>query len=287
MNVQEHISLKGKTTMRIGGTAHYYAELASKQDIEEAARFTSEHKVPLVVLGGGANTIFANGEIEALVVRITANTVQISKSHVTAEAGKNLAMLVNELAEKNLDLSPLTGIPGSVGGAVFGNAGQGPTSTWIGSFVDSVTVYVDGKWREFSRKECDFGYRDSVFKRLKAPVIWSAALSVPTRPVAEIKAEIEHLLQKRFKTQPHTKTAGSCFKAAGNLPAWKLIDAAGLRGLKIGGVEVSDRHANFLLNTGEATFEDATAIVWKIRNAVKQPLDVEMRFIQNNGSTLF
>jgi len=290
MNIQENVPLRPKTTMRIGGTARYFVELKTKEDVQEATAFATSHNIPIVVFGGGSNTIFADGEIEALVVRTTANAVQIENNCITVEAGKNLAMLINELAEQGLDLSPLTGIPGSVGGAIFGNAGQGPKGTWIDSFVESVTAYVDGKWKEFSRDECKLGYRNSIFKNQSqalAPVIWSTNLSIPTLPAAEIKAEIDRLLNKRFETQPHVKTAGSCFKATDETPAWGLIDEAGLHGLKIGDVQVSEKHANFLLNEGEASFEDAAAIVQKIRDSINQPLEVEMRFIKNDGLSLF
>ena len=95
--------------------------------------------------------------------------------------------------------------------------------------------------------------------------------------------EVERLLQQRIKTQPHMKTAGSCFKAVGSTPAWKLIDAAGLRGRQQGGVSVSEKHANFLINEGEATFEDAVSMVKHVRTHVNDPLEVEMRFYDTDG----
>ena len=147
MDIQENVLLKNKTTMRIGGTAKYYADLTEKKDVEEAVHFAEEKEVPLIILGGGSNTIFADGTIDALVCRIKADDVQVDGNTVTVEAGKILAMLLNELAEKGLDLSALTGIPGSMGGAIFGNAGQGPKGIWLNSFVDSVTAFIGGEWK--------------------------------------------------------------------------------------------------------------------------------------------
>ncbi|MBI2635883.1 FAD-binding protein, partial [Candidatus Peregrinibacteria bacterium] len=216
---------------------------------------------------------------------------------VHVEAGKILASLLNELAEQNLDLSPITGIPGTVGGAIFGNAGQGFGGTWIGHFVKDVTFYHDKQWKTFLQEKCDFHYRHSTFKDLStnyqlqtthSPIIWSTTLLIPTRPKEEIQAEIERLLQKRIETQPHLKTAGSCFKSLPDgTPAWKLIDAAGLRGFQIGDVQVAEKHANFLLNTGKATFADATILIQQIQSRMDQHLDVEMRCVGQDGSAVF
>lgn len=288
MEIQENVNLKPKTTMRIGGPARYYGEAKVKSDIEQAVKFAAEKKVPLIILGGGSNTIFADETIDALVVRIAADATKIEENTVYAESGKNLPMLINELAEKNLDLSPLTGILGTIGGAVFGNAGQGPKGIWLDNYIETVEVFVDGSWKNFSRNECRFSYRESIFKEMPtAPVIWSVTLQVPTKPAAEVKAEVQKLLQKRIETQPHIKTAGSCFKAVGETPAWQLIDAAGLRGEKIGGVQIAEKHANFLLNTGEAKFEDAVKVVDMVKEKISETLDVEMRFIRPDGSLAF
>ena len=280
--------------MRIGGVARYFTELETRADAQTAAQFARANNLPLIVLGSGSSTLFADGEINAVIVRIKERPCAIEGNCVRVGGGNNLAMLINALATQNLDLSPLTGIPGTVGGAIFGNAGQGPNGIWIDHFVKEVVVFVDSGWKTYSYEECEFGYRESMFKKLTAhrlsliaPLIWETTLEIPSRPSAEVKAEIERLLKKRIETQPHIKTAGSCFKAVGQTPAWKLIDAAGLRGLKVGDVEIAEKHANFLLNTGKATFEDAVTLVKNVKNAVSDELDVEMRFIGNDGSLYF
>ncbi len=288
MDTQELFSIKGKTTMRIGGVVRRYAMLQTQADCEQAVRSAAEWKLPLCVLGSGSNTIFADGTVEVFAVQIGNTKTDISENRITVGAGKNLAMLINELAAKNLDLSALTGIPGTVGGALFGNAGQGPKGVWIDSFVVSVTALIDGAWKTLSKDDCRFRYRESFFKDQRAPsIIWEAELSVPTRPAADVQATIQGLLQKRIETQPHLKTAGSCFKAVGGVPAWQLIDKAGLRGCTIGGVEVSTKHANFLINAGEATYADAKGVVEKVRAAIPEELEVEMRFIENDGSLAY
>ena len=279
MEFQEGISLKGKTTMRIGGTAQYYCEPESKDDIEKAIKFAEENDFPLI--------------IEAVVMRIKSDDVNIDGNKVTVKSGKPLASLVNELAEVGLDLSVLTGIPGSVGGAIFGNAGQGPQGKWIDSFTESVTAFVDGDWKTYDNSGCNFSYRESEFKdqlptpHSLLPIIWEVTLSVPSGDPEKIKTEVDNLLKKRLETQPHRKTSGSCFKAAGDTPAWKLIDKKGLRGAKIGDMQISEKHANFLLNTGDASFEDAKKTVEKIQNEVPEELEVEMRFVNEDGSVEF
>ena len=288
MQIQELVAVGSKTTMRIGGQARYYAEIATKEDAEEALRFSKEKNIPLIILGSGSNTVFADGVIEALVVRIKADKTSVEGNQIRVEAGKNLAMLINELAKQNLDLSALTGIPGTLGGAVFGNAGQGQKGIWIEYYVKDVTALIDGRWQTLPKAACEFKYRESVFKHMKEPLIlWEVILEVPTRDRALVEAEVKVLLQKRIETQPHIKTAGSCFKAVGDTPAWKLIDAAGLRGTKIGDVQIAEKHANFLLNTGKANYDDAKAIVKKVKAKITEPLDVEMRFIEPDGSLAF
>jgi len=282
--MQEYISLRSKTTMKIGGTARYYAELKTKEDVEETYKFSREKNLPLVILGAGSNTIFADNNIDACVIKTVADAVTIDANRVTVQTGKYLAVLINELAEQGLDLSPLTGIPGTIGGAIFGNAGQGFGGTWIDAFVESVEVF-DGAWKTFSKNDCAFAYRTSAFKGMHSPFIWECVLKVPRHTKEEIQAEVERLLKKRIETQPHVKTAGSCFLSVSKeSPAWKLIDAVGLRGLKIGDVEISAKHANFLINTGHASYEDVKKIIRHIQEHVPEPLHVEMRLIQTDGT---
>ncbi len=281
--------------MCIGGTARYFAELTTKQEVEEAVRFSTEHKLSFLVLGSGSNMIFAD-DVNAFVVQVKYGNVTVEGGLVTVGAGKNIALLLNELAAQGIDLSLLTGIPGTVGGAIFGNAGQGPKGIWIDSFVESVTAFSAASWKTFTREECQFGYRDSFFKnsaqnsKLKAhssPVIWEATLKIPQADSKAIKGHIEDLLKRRIAAQPHRRTAGSCFKAVGGTPAWQLIETAGLRGYKVGGIEISPKHANFLINTGEGTYVDAVKIVDEVKKKVPENLEVEMRFIEPDGSVRF
>lgn len=287
LQIQENESLGPKTTMRIGGEARWYTELLTKKDCEEAYAFARTKKCPLIVLGAGSNTIFADGTIEALVARIMAEEVKGEGTIVHVEAGKNLAQLVNELAQLSLDLSPLTGIPGTVGGAVFGNAGQGYGGIWMDRYIQSVETFSGGAWQTFERSELGFSYRHSPFKEMGAVIIWSVVLEAPSRPKAETQAEIQRLLRHRIETQPHVKTAGSCFLSISeDLPAWKLIDTAGLRGKKVGKVAISEKHANFLIAEKGATFNDTQTLVEEVRGAVSQPLTIEMRFIGENGKII-
>ncbi len=298
VQIQENIPVGPKTTMRIGGQARYFAELSTREDVEEAYQFAQEKNIPFIVLGSGSNTVFEEGTIDALVVRIKAGTVLLPTDHsplTVVDAGKNLAMLINELAKTGFDLSALTGIPGTMGGAVFGNAGQGAGGIWIDSFIRTVTVFVNGEWKELQREDCKFRYRESLFKDLlgeeprtkgQGPTvtIWSVTLEIPSGEPEHIKTEVERLLQKRIKTQPHLKTAGSCFKSLPDgTPAWKLIEQAGLRGLTVGGIQVSEKHANFLLNIGGGTFENVRDVTHTIRQTVPQIASIEMRLYGSDG----
>lgn len=269
--------------MRIGGTPTVYAELRTKEDITEAIEYCTKKALPMVVLGSGSNTIFADGEIHALVVRILHDAVTINEDRVTVGAGKILASLMMELKDVGLDLSPLTGIPGTVGGAIFGNAGQGPIGIWIDAYIESVTAFIDGSWTTLSREECDFRYRHSRFKdQTSTPILWEATLRVPRTEPSVIASNIDTLIKRRIETQPHRKTAGSCFTAVNGVPAWKLIDAAGLRGYRSGDIEISDKHANFLINCGQGTYKDTCELIKHVRTHIPG-LTVEMRFFGSDG----
>ena len=289
MEVFENISLAPKTTMRIGGSARYFAELKTKEDVETAWKFRTEKNLPLVILGAGSNTVFPDEGVEALVVHINNNSSENNGDKIRVGSGKFLATFISEMAGQGLDLSALAGIPGTVGGAVFGNAGQGPKGIWIDSFLTGVEVFQDGKWKTFLKFECGFGYRESRFKILPETIIWEAVFSPPKREPREIEKEIKKLLNHRKETQLFGRTAGSCFKGLSDgTPAWKLIDAAGLRGYKSGGVQISKKHANFLLNfEGKGTYEDAVSIVDKVRTSVPGLKEVEMRFFEKNGKVRY
>ncbi len=289
MDIRENVPLRPMTTMRIGGEARWFAHLLNEKDVSDAWAFANEKKLPLIVLGSGSNMIFADGTIQAMVVRLKHETATVDGQTVTASAGKNLPMLINELAAQGLDLSALTGIPGTVGGAIFGNAGQGPKGVWIDSFVTSVRAFMDGEWRTMTKDECDFRYRESIFKDHPTPVIvWEVTFAVPNDDAAAIKANIEALLKKRIETQPHQRTAGSCFKAVGGTPAWQLIDAAGLRGASVGAISIAEKHANFLLSKPEgSTYADAKALVQRVKDSIPEGLEVEMRFVEEDGGLAF
>lgn len=288
MEIQPLVSVGNKTTMKIGGQARAYGEIATKEDVEQAVAYATEHNLPLIMLGGGSNTVFADGVVEALVCRIKNSDTTVEGNTVTANAGVTLGSLINELAEKDLDLSALTGIPGTIGGAVIGNAGQGFGGTWIDTYIRSVTVFMEGRWQTLSPIACRFRYRESGFKEIEGPlVVWEATLEVPSRPGAEVKATVEQLLQKRIETQPHLKTAGSVFKSMPDgTPTWKLIDAAGLRGTKIGDLEISTKHCNFFTNAGKATFDDVLKMTALIREKVPRIEGIEMRLYGNDGKII-
>lgn len=291
LDIRTSVPLRPKTTMRIGGSALYFAELTTRADVEEAYAFAKEKNVPLLPLGGGSNTIFADQEIRALVVQVRhADIVQAADGTICVGAGATLATLIQTLAKDGRDLSALTGIPGTVGGAIVGNAGQGPTGVWLDSFIQTVTMF-DGTWRTLPREACHFGYRTSAFLHPaipgRPPLVWEAACSVPHRPAADIHAHIEELIKRRIATQPHARTAGSCFKAVGSTPAWQLLDAAGLRGAHIGDVRISQKHANFLESGPSPRFDDAVALVRRAQATVPHGLTVEMRFVDADGSMVF
>lgn len=288
MDILEHEKIGAKTTMKIGGTARYYGEIATKEDVVQAHTFAKEKNIPLITFGGGSNTVFADGEVNALVCRMKADKMDVSGNVVRVEPGKILGSMLFELAEHDLDFSKMTGILGTMGGAVFGNAGQGFTGTWINSFIKEVTFFLDGEWKTWTNAECNFRYRESGFKDLANAghllLIWETVLELPSRPKEEIKADIAAALKRRTETQLTLKTAGSFIKTQPDgTMAWQLIDAAGLRGKRIGGVEISEKHANFLVNVENGSFNDVVEMDKLVREKIPQIPNIEMRLYGEDG----
>ena len=273
MLIQNLIPLGSKTTMRIGGKARYYADILTRKDVEEAWRFASAATtpgsslpsaslpgIPLIVLGGGSNTVFADGVVNALVVRLKNDGMTVDGNIINVGAGKILASLINDLAKHSLDLSTLTGIPGTIGGAVIMNAGcHGAT---ISDVVEEVcTLMPNGEMRTRHSAECAFGVRHSVFQH-ESELILSARLALAPGAVRTIRERMQrHITERRARQPLQYANCGSVFRNPPKDVAWKLIAEAGLRGLWCGGAQVSEKHTNFIVNRNGATAADIVALV--------------------------
>jgi UDP-N-acetylmuramate dehydrogenase len=297
--IKEGVPLKEYTTFKIGGSARYFFVAKSKEDLKNAIFWAKKKKLPLFILGGGSNVLFSDNGFKGLVIKLQNTQYEIRNTKIVAEAGVPLQKLVLETAKRGLSgLENLAGIPGTLGGAIWGNAGA--FGREIGDLVEEVKVLDVGssrlKVKKLRNKGCKFGYRDSIFKRKKNLIILEATLRLKRGKRKEIEEKIKEFLKLRKEKQPlEFPSAGSVFKNVpiekvskkirekfkekikdGFLPAGVLIDYAGLRGFQIGGAKISEKHANFIVNVENARAKDVVKLIELIKKEVKRKFNIEI-----------
>ncbi len=312
LHVQKGIPLAPLTTFKIGGLAKFFVITKTLKELQEAVAWAKDHDEKIFVLGGGANILIADEGLQGLVVRVISTDFEIVKkegslAEVRAGAGLTFGQLVTKAAQADLGgLDFLGGLPGSLGGGVYGNAGW--TDRAIGDFVESVTVVdiATGEIKKVTPGECEFTYRGSKFKKWPV-IIWEAVLSLPVLEKNQAMQAIADNTKKKLASQPTIFPCAGCVfqnvrlteqpgnaklrklledeKRAGSLkqvdpeilPSSWLIDRAGLKGKTIGGAQVSDKHANFIVNTGAATAADVIMLMSLIKQQVRDQFGVQLR----------
>lgn len=282
--VRENEPMARHTTFRIGGPADLYITCDTLADVSEAIRACAEEDIPWTVAGKGSNLLVSDegyrGAVIALGREFKAHSVQ--GSAIKAGAACILAYIVRDAFSQGLGgMEFAVGVPGTVGGALAMNAGS--RGVWMDSIVESVTLLVPGSGLERVRgPEIAWGYRRSGLQ--DRGVIVEAVLSLRQADPARIRAEMERSLDRRKATQPlGMPSAGSVFTNPEGDSAGRLIEAAGLKGTRLGGARVSGVHANFIVNEGGATAADVVGLIQKIQMTVRDihgiELTPEVRFL--------
>ncbi len=272
MVVQKNISLKDKNTYKIGGKADFYCEPASIDDILEIVQWADSRRIPLLIIGNGSNLLISDTGWPGVVVNLSENynKFEWSNNQVTAESGLMLNKLVNQVIDLGFcGMEELTGIPGTIGGGVIMNAGA--FSMTLQDTIDTVTYYDLEEKKICSRKknELEFGYRTSFLKR-KPSIVLTTSFNFEKKCTKDIliskRAEIQ--TKRRDKQPLDYPNCGSVFKRPEKNYAGTLIESCGLKGMRIGDAEVSEKHANFIINRGNATAEDVRALIGLIQKTV-------------------
>ena len=265
-------SMARHTTFRIGGNADVFVLPASIEELLAVLKLTKRYSVPLTVLGNGSNVLVRDGGIRGAVVSFGKpfSYIEMEGAHIKAGAGAMLGKV--SLFAANHALSGLefaVGIPGSLGGAVFMNAGayDGEMSQVI-SEVTAVTP--EGEIRRYRTKEMDFSYRHSVFQQ-NGHIICEIELTLRESKAAAIQEKMAEFTRRRMEKQPLDKpSAGSTFKRPPGFFAGTLIDEAGLKGFTVGGAQVSGKHAGFVINKGGATAADVLSLIEEIQRRIEE-----------------
>ncbi len=273
--VLENEPMCGHTTFKIGGNADLYVTVQSEEALIKAVEICKNCGVPYMVIGNGSNLLVSDKGIEGVVIstRLLNDLHTEDETYVYSGAGNMLSKTANFAASHSLSgLEFASGIPGSVGGGVFMNAGAYDGE--LSDSIVSVRAYYNGEIKEFSAKECEFGYRSSVFQKNNA-IILGVKFSLKKGNIEEIKAKAADLNARRKEKQPlEYPSAGSTFKRPEGYFAGKLIQDAGLKGCSRGGACVSEKHSGFVINKGNATAEDVINLVKHIKNTVYEKYGV-------------
>jgi UDP-N-acetylmuramate dehydrogenase len=277
------------TSARIGGPAEVFLAAHTLADLREAARIAWAFAAPLTILGGGSNLLIGDGGVPGLVVHNRAGKVTFHETRVIAESGTGTIQLARRCAARGLSgFEWAGGIPGTLGGAVVGNAGaHGGDIQGTLLEVDAVIPSEDGGATRdvtWSNADLAFEYRSSILKReRRACVILRATLALQPDDPHAIRARMQTYNDYRKRTQPPGATIGSMFKNPPGDHAGRLIDAAGLKGTRIGGAQISQQHANFFLNVADATADDVKALIDLARDTVRDrfgvTLDLEVELV--------
>lgn len=277
--VGQGTALKDHTSFRIGGPAALLAIPENGQQLGELCALAQDLGVRWTVLGNGSNVLASDDGYDGLVVKTTGmHTVTISHGMVMAEAGITLYRLATEVGAQELTgLEFAQGIPGTLGGAIYMNAGayEGEMS----QVLEAVSAYdvTNRKVLSFTRDQLELGYRTSIFTKHPDWIILGAIFSLEYGEGQEIFAKMGDLAKRRREKQPLDKpSAGSTFKRPEGYFAAKLIDDCGLKGLSVGGAQVSEKHAGFVVNTGDATAADVKELIRRVQSSVLERTGVEL-----------
>ena len=268
------------TAARIGGPAEYLLTVRSAAELESAARRLWELPIEFRVLGGGSNVLIADAGVRGVVVLNQARTVRFEtrpEPRVWAESGASLGGTARRAAERGLSgLEWAATVPGSVGGAVVGNAGAHGDDT-AGSLESAEIVSRSGERRTWSAAELEYGYRTSWLKRNpdEAVVLSGQFRVVQSEPEA-VRARMAGYNEYRQRTQPTGASLGSMFVNPPGDSAGRLLEAAGLKGTRQGAVEISRLHANFFVNEGGARASDVLALIERARTRVAEQFGVKL-----------
>ena len=270
-NMSEHIYFK------VGGPADVLLVPNTKEQLVKTIKVCKENNIPYYVIGNGSNLLVKDGGMRGVVIKLTEiNKISSANGKITAETGALLKDVSKEALDNNLTgLEFACGIPGSIGGAVFMNAGA--YNGEIKDVIESAEVLTqDGEIVTYNKEELNLGYRTSRVMQENA-IVLEAVFALENGDHEKIKARVDDLTEKRESKQPlEYPSAGSTFKRPEGYFAGKLIQDAGLKGYSIGGAAVSEKHSCFVINKGNATAKDVLDLIAHIQKEVKKQFGVDL-----------
>ena len=278
-DVLENEPLALHTTYKVGGKARYFVYPKNEIALMRLLKEAKENQIETKIIGKGSNLLVSDDDYDGMVICLDRyfNEVIFEKNKVSVYAGQSIIYLAHEAMKRGLSgLEFASGIPGTVGGACFMNAGAYKSE--MKDVVEAVWVLKEGNCVWMSVEECEFSYRNSIFKRNPDWVILAVRFHLTPKDPLEIKELMDSRRQRRMASQPLDKpSAGSVFKNPEDMPAWKYIEESGLRGKCINGAKVSEKHANFIVNEREAKAQDIYDLIELIQKSVYEKFNVFLK----------
>lgn len=299
LEIKDHVPLASMTTFEIGGPARYFVEVQTEDDMREAIRWANERNIPFMLLATGSNVLLPDEGLNVLIIHIARGDYSFSDKALTADAGCNLLELIHIAGEKGLGgWEKMAGIPGTIGGAVRGNAGA------FGIEIKDVATSVIAlnsstlETKIFANPECDFSYRHSFFKDHPEWIITKVVIELETiDPAESLRLTEETIAERERRHLQNVRAAGSYFmnpvasthivkmfeeekkvKSRENrVPAGWLIEKAGMKGAQVGGAQASLQHPNYIVNTGGAKAKDVIELAAKIKEEIKKQFNIELQ----------
>ena len=265
------------TSFKVGGKADLFVKAYSLEEIKSVLKITSKNNIPLFVLGNGTNIIVKDEGFRGIILQVKLENIEINGTEVIAGSGVKNAILSKKLIDNSLTgFEFASGIPGTIGGAVKMNAGA--YGGEMKDIVSEVTyLEYDGNVYVVKNNECEFSYRHSKFFNQKA-IILEVKLKLEKGNKSDIENKVKDLLEQRREKQPlEYPNAGSTFKRGEDFITAKLIDECGLKGYSIGGAQVSQKHAGFIINKDNATSSDIIHLIQYVQNSVKETTGKEIK----------
>lgn len=300
LEIKENVSLAPLTSFRIGGPAKKFVQARSIEELKEAIQLSKQSGIDFAILGGGSNMLISDNGFDGLIIQIKINEIKVEGEFLNVDAGVPLIKAINTAAQAGLSgIELMAGIPGTLGGAVRGNAGA--YGRVIADVIEKVRVLncETLEIEEFSKEQCQFGYRESIFKANKNLVVVSALLKLNQANKEEVINKTKETIAKRSANELQgEKSAGSYFtnpivaneelredfrRQKGvepkddKLPSGWVIEQLGLKGKKMGGAMVSLQHANYIINTGDAKAEDVIMLASYIKQQVRDKMGVQLK----------
>lgn len=276
--IKEDESLSKYTTFKIGGPARVLIEAKNDEEVLKLVRLFDEMKEDYLIIGKGSNLLITDAGIERPVIVLDknfSNITMIDEVTLYAEAGASLKSLANKALDLGLGgLEAISGIPGTVGGAVYMNAGA--YGSEIKDVVTKIRYIKDDSIAEIDASDANFAHRRSIFQE-KGYIILGAYFKLEKKDKRDIEEAQRDYTQRRKDKQPlEYPSAGSVFKRPDGYYASKLIEDAGLKGLSVGGAMVSKKHSGFIINTGSASFDDVVTLIEKVKSIVLEKFAVSL-----------